>query len=449
MYRRIVLFGATGDLTARLLMPAFAQLASEGRLPDDLTILGTSTKDITADAFRAHITSALAEHAAGIPAEARASVVDRLDYRLGDVTDAASVKDLLGPTRGGQLVYLALPSVILERALAALSEAGLGTEDALAVEKPFGTDLASAQRLNGILAQKMPQPTVFRIDHFLTDTLVQRVLALRFMNRLFEPLLNAHHVARVDVSWLESLALEGRAGYYDRAGALKDMLQNHLMVAMSLVAMDEPARIDGASFRGARVEVLRSIPTPTPEQIGYHTVRARYGAGTIGERAVPAYVDEPGVDPSRNTETYAAVRLNLRNNRWDGVPFVLRSGKALAEDRAEIAIHLKPVVAPFEHVVSPNVLRIGLMEPYVRVGTVINGDDLAPLRQELDLMSPPSPRSAYANLILEMLEGHASLFIRGDEAEEAWRIVDPIVAAWRDGVVPLHTYAAGEAPPAL
>ena len=225
MYRRIVLFGATGDLTARLLMPAFAQLASEGRLPDDLSILGTSTKDITADAFRAHITAALEAHAAGISAEARASIVSRLDYRLGDVTDPESVKSLLGPTRGGQLVYLALPSVILERALTAIAEAGLGTEDALAVEKPFGSDLASAERLNAILAQKMPQPTVFRIDHFLTDTLVQRVLALRFMNRLFEPLLNAHHVERVDVSWLESLALEGRAGYYDRAGALNPQLR--------------------------------------------------------------------------------------------------------------------------------------------------------------------------------------------------------------------------------
>ncbi|MEO0326617.1 MAG: glucose-6-phosphate dehydrogenase, partial [Myxococcota bacterium] len=231
MYRRIVLFGATGDLTARLLMPAFAQLASEGRLPDDLTILGTSTKDLTPEAFRAHITAALAEHAAGVSGEARASIVARLDYRVGDVTDPESVKSLLAAP-GRQLVYLALPSVILERALSALAEAGLGAEDAIAVEKPFGSDLASARRLNAIVAQRMPQPTVFRIDHFLTDTLVQRVLALRFMNRLFEPLLNGHHVARVDVSWLESLALEGRAGYYDRAGALKDMLQNHLMVGL-------------------------------------------------------------------------------------------------------------------------------------------------------------------------------------------------------------------------
>lgn len=451
MISRMVIFGATGDLTARLLLPAVAQLFDSEALPADLQILGSALEPWSAETFREHIAQALDTHAPQVSPAARQKVVNMLDYRPSDVTDAADVAAVIGTGYNSTLVYLALPSGLLEAALTALASAELGSEDEVAIEKPFGTDLASARRLNALLASGLSAPTIFRIDHFLSDELVRRVVALRFANQVFEPILNAHHVSHVDISWLESLTLEGRADYYDRAGALKDMLQNHLMAALSLVVMEEPARLDAISFRNSRVEALRNIATPGLSDIKTGTIRARYDAGVIGDRQVPAYTDEAGVDPARETETYAAITLALENRRWAGVPFTLRSGKSMPADTAEIAIHFRPL--PFhlfdnEVNVPANVLRIGLMEPYVRLDTTINGSDQQLIHQELEMLAPQPKRSAYANLILEMCRNRPTLFIRGDEAEEAWRIIDPIAQAWAEGKVPLQTYAAGQAPPA-
>ena len=450
MFNRIVIFGASGDLTARLLMPAVAQLKDTHAVPAGLKILGSAVSEWTAKEFREHIAQALEEHASQVSPAARQAVVDMLDYRPADVTDPADVKAVMGDDHDPTLVYLALPSGLLEAVLPALSVAGLGSDDAVAIEKPFGTDLASAQRLNKILYTGLPETTIFRIDHFLSDELVRRILSLRFLNRIFEPVLNTFHVERVDINWLESLTLEGRAAYYDRAGAMKDMLQNHLMEALSLVVMEQPARIDPVSFRNNRVEALRCIPTPNLDQIRAGTIRARYTAGSIGSRQVPSYVDEPGVDPARATETYAAVGLAVQNTRWSGVPFTLRSGKAMPEDSAEIAIHFRPLppyLSDLQVDIEPNVLRIGLMQPYVRLGTNINGPDQTALYQQLELLSPAPRRTAYANLILEMLRNQPTLFIRGDEAEEAWRIIDPIAQAWAADEVPMQTYPAGSEPP--
>jgi glucose-6-phosphate 1-dehydrogenase len=299
MISRMVIFGATGDLTARLLLPAVAQLVESDALPSDIQILGSAVEPWSGEKFREHIAQALNAHAAQVSPATRQRVVDMLDYRPSDVTDPTDVAAVIGTSHGPTLVYLALPSGLLEAALAALATADLGSEDAVAIEKPFGTDLASAQRLNALLASGLSAPTIFRIDHFLSNELVRRVASLRFANQVFEPILNAHHVERVDISWLESLTLEGRADYYDRAGALKDMLQNHLMEALSLVVMEEPARLDSVSFRNSRVEALRNIATPTLADIMAGTIRARYTAGAIGDRQVPAYLDEPGIDPAR------------------------------------------------------------------------------------------------------------------------------------------------------
>ncbi len=450
MIQRIVLFGASGDLTARLWMPAIAQVAADGLLPDGLRILGSSTTDWTEEEFREQMAEALSQHASNISPDVRRAVVDSLDYRTADVTSPADVRTVVGEAHEPTLVYLALPSALVDRALAALSSTDLTASDAIAIEKPFGTDLASAKRLNEILRSAIPQPTVFRIDHFLSNELVRRILALRFANRVFEPVLNAQYVERVDISWLESLALEGRASYYDRAGALKDMVQNHLMEALSLVLLEQPARLDEASFRGNRVEALRAVATPTVESIRSGTIRARYTAGKIAGRVVPSYVDEPGVNPTLNTETYAAVNLEVSSSRWHGTRFTLRSGKALAEDSAEIAIHFKRVRGYPGNVlvdVAPNVLRIGLMKPYVRLETTINGPDHTPVGQTLEMFSPEPRRTAYANLIVEMLNNNPILFIRGDEVEESWRIIDPIASAWANDEVPMRTYSAGAEPP--
>ena len=392
MISRMVIFGATGDLTARLLLPAVAQLVESNALPSDIRILGSAVESVVrreiSHAYRPGAGCACRPGVAGNAAEggrhARLSSVGR------DRSNRRCSRHRHGPWCQRSSTWPCLP-VCWRRRWRRWPLADLGSEDAVAIEKPFGTDLASAQRLNALLASGLSAPTIFRIDHFLSNELVRRIVALRFANQVFEPILNANHVERVDISWLESLTLEGRAAYYDRAGALKDMLQNHLMEALSLVVMEEPARLDAISFRNSRVEALRNIATPTLADIQAGTIRARYTAGVIGDRQVPAYVDEPGVDPTRGTESYAAITLSLQNRRWAGVPFTLRSGKSMPADTAEIAIHFRPLpphLFDLDVDVPANVLRIGLMESYVRLDTTINGSDAAPGRAGVGDVGP-------------------------------------------------------------
>jgi glucose-6-phosphate 1-dehydrogenase len=445
----MVLFGASGDLTSRLLMPAVAQLVEAKLLPEGLTIVGSALAEWSSEDFREHIATELEKHVTVTPA-ARDALLSMLSFQPADVTRAEDVRAVIGDDHPSTLVYLALPPALLESVLPALAKADLGASDAVAIEKPFGTDLRSAHHLNEILRIQLPRPTILRIDHFLSSELVRRIIVLRFLNRVFEPTLTAVHVERVDISWLESLTLEGRADYYDTAGALKDMIQNHLMEAMALVLMEQPARLDSDSFRGNRVEALRAVRTPTPESIPTHTIRARYSAGTVGSRHVPSYVDEPGVDRARGTETYASLTLEVHSPRWDGVPFTLRSGKALPADTAEIAFHFRPVpryIADLWPGIEPNVLRIGLADPYVRLATSLTSPDRPPEMRELEMKSSPPKRTPYANLILMMLSGDPTLFIRGDEVEESWRIIDPVVDAWSAGEVPMQEYPAGTPPP--
>jgi glucose-6-phosphate 1-dehydrogenase len=446
---RMVLFGASGDLTSRLLMPAVTELADAGLLPERFAIVGSAVTDWSSDDFREHIAKGLEEHSAVAPAT-RDRVVQMLSFQPADVTRADEVGSVIGAGHPPTLVYLALPPGLIESVLRALAKTGLDEADAVAIEKPFGTDLASARQLNEVLHVEMPRPTIFRVDHFLSSELVRRVIALRFLNRVYEPAWNAQHVERVDISWLESLTLEGRATYYDTAGALKDMVQNHLMETLSLVLIEQPARLDSDSFRGNRVEALRAVATPSAGEMRSDTVRARYTAGTIGSRKVPSYVDEPGVDASRKTETYASLTLDVHNPRWDGVPFTLRSGKALPADAAEIAIHfraLPPWLVEQFPGVEPNVLRIGLDQPYVRLSTALTSPDNPAEMHQLELRPPAPTRSPYANLVLDMLRSNPILVVRGDEAEEAWRIIDPVVNAWTAGDVPMQEYAAGTPPP--
>lgn len=450
MIERFVIFGASGDLTKRLLMPAIAELAEAELLPPELTLVGSARSGESTDEFREGMRAALAEFAAEVGAEARDSVVRRLQFVPADVTETSDVRAALGDLDKRTLVYLALPTFLLEAAISALSTAGLRSGDAVAIEKPFGADRASARRLNERLRNELPEPTVFRVDHFLSDELVRQVLALRFANRVFEPTWNALHVERVDISWVESLTLEGRAGYYDQAGALKDMVQNHLMEALALVLMEEPARVDPVSFRDMRVEALRGVGTPGAGEARRRSIRGRYTSGTIAGRDVPAYVDEPGVEPGRDTETYASITVEVDRARWAGVPFTLRSGKALSGDRGEIAVHFRPMPGYLQERypgIAPNVLRLGLMEPTIRLATTTIGEGRRGSGDELELCALARRRSPYANLVLEMLRGDATLTIRGDEAEEAWRIIDPIAEAWASGEVPMREYAAGTAPP--
>ncbi|MGH9025536.1 MAG: glucose-6-phosphate dehydrogenase, partial [Acidimicrobiia bacterium] len=334
-------------------------------------------------------------------------------------------------------------------ALRAVATVGLPHDSALAIEKPFGTSLESARELNELLHTEFPEQPVFRVDHFLSDELVQRVFALRFANRVFEPIWNREHIESIDLIWDETLALEGRADYYDRAGALRDMIQSHLLAALSLVAMEPPSRRDERSIRDARAAVLRAIPTPEQASVARTAVRGRYTAGDIAGRTAPSYVDEPGVDRARATETFAELTVDVANWRWAGVPFRMRSGKALATDHAEIAVHFRrpPVAGPEIDKSPANVLRIGLLDPYVRLGMNVNAADFTLAPVDLELCSQPPARPAYANLILEMLQANTTLAIRADETEEMWRIVEPVLAAWKANKAPMLDYPAGSIGP--
>jgi glucose-6-phosphate 1-dehydrogenase len=443
-----VVFGASGDLTRRYLIPALAQLHASGRLPADLSIVGAARDAWDTDRFRRHVVEALDQHAADVPAAARAHVVGRLEYCRADVTDARAVATVLERARTPAVVYLALPPAVAEPAVRALSAQTLADETRIVLEKPFGENLGSAQTLNRLLRARFPESAIFRMDHFLGKQTVQNLLGLRFANRLFEPVWNAGHIERVDIVWDETAGLEGRAGYYDRAGALRDMTQNHLLQLLCLVAMEPPIGLHERDFRDRKVDLIRAVRRLSSAEVARWTRRARYTAGRVDGRTFSAYADEAGVDPTRGTETYAEVRLRVDNWRWSGVPFVLRTGKALARNRREIAVRFRPV----PHLVfagapkpASNVLSLRLDPDRVSLQVNINGrgDPFDLETAALDLELAPQELPAYARLLLAAFEGDATLSIRDDEAEECWRIVEPILEVWAAGGVPLEEYPAG------
>ena len=445
MNDRIAILGAGGDLTARYLMPALAHLDAAGLLDDELEIVGIDRQEWDTDTFRAHIGERMPE---GVPQPGVERLCRRLLYGRADVTSPAELKDALSNAHGSIVVYLALPSHLLPQVIGGLSAADLPDESLVVIEKPFGTDLSSACRLNEMLHASFREDQVFRIDHFVHKQMVQNLLGIRFANRIFEPVWNCNHIERVDITWDETLALEGRASYYDKAGALRDMIQNHLLQLLCLVAMEPPATLHERDLRDAKVAVLRAIPSPTDAEVAERTRRARYGPGHIDGRAIPAYVDEAGIDEPRNTETLAEITLEVANWRWAGTPFRLRSGKALGRDHAEIAVHFREV----PHLAfgpdagsRPNLLRV-LFDPARLVLEMdVNGPgdpfDLEHIALDVDLHEHGLP--AYSRLLLEVLQRDPTLSIRGDEAEEAWRIVEPILDAWRRDIVPLDEYPAG------
>ena len=449
---RLVIFGGTGDLTGRYLFPGLAALRARGHLAERFELVGASREHWDDDQFRSWAADWLEREATGLDDAATAPLLRSSRYRQLDLADPGSVRACLAG-EGPVAVYLALPPAVFPTAVKTLHNAGLPPDSQVVLEKPFGEDLASARALNQLLAELVDERHVFRVDHFLAMTTVQNVLGTRLANRVLEPIWNAAHIDEVEIVWDESLALEGRAGYYDHVGALKDMVQNHLLQLLCLAAMEPPISLGERDLRDRKVDVLRSVRPFGVDEVATRTRRARYRAGRVRERDVPAYVDEDGVTPEHGTETFAEVELELDSWRWSGTRFRLRTGKAMGEDRKEVVVHFRRVPhLPFasSQASVANRLRFGLEPEGLMLELTGTGpgvaQSLVPLTMSAEMAPPELP--AYGRILLDVLSGNSALSIRADEAEEAWRVLTPVLEGWSRELAPLEEYDAGsDGPP--
>lgn len=445
----LLLLGASGDLAGRLLMPALGQLLDAEPERRSIVLVGAGSEDWDAATWQQRVRSAF--ESAKVSSETIDAVLSSTRYSKADVTSADDMKSLIEASPPAPALYFALPPAVTENACKALQQLSLPPGTTLALEKPFGTNEASAASLNDQLANLVPETQVHRIDHFLGRSTVLNLLGVRFANRLFEPLWSNEHIDHVDIVFDEQLTLENRARYYDNAGALTDMIQSHLLQILALVAMDPIAEVNAVDLRDAKAQALRACQPWQGDPVKA-SKRARYTAGSIEERAVPNYADEPGVDPARNTETLAELTVEVANWRWAGVPFRLRSGKALAERRKEVVITFKPLPhlpVGLHGEPIPDRLRLVMQPDRVSLETNMNGpDDPFSLdRVALAADLNPGRLPAYGEVLAGMLDADPLLSVRGDTAEECWRIVDPVLEAWRSNSVPLDEYAAGSSGP--
>lgn len=465
MIGRVFLFGATGDLAGRFIFPAFAELEQHAKLPEDFEIVGVGRSDLNDESFRARIAKKLQQFGSDIEEPARGRLLQRIRFHRADVSSPEVVEDLRELAGDGTpfAAYLALPPTMFVPAVRAIGDVGLPAGSRIIVEKPFGENLENAKELNRLLLEvtgAAGESGIFRVDHALGMATIHNLLGFRLANRVFEPVWNSEHIEQVEILWEETIALEGRAAYYDRAGALEDVMQNHMLQVLCLVAMEPPASLSERDLRDRKVDVLRTVRPPEAQQMRKRTRRARYTAGrlaTTGDASgqqVPDYTAEEGVDPKRNTETWAEVELELESWRWSGTRFVLRAGKALSRRRRGVIITFRevPHLAFGEGIPRPprNELRIGIDGPK-DLSLYLTGSapgpplELEPLVLRAEL--PADEPRAYSAVLLDALSGDCTLSIRGDEAEESWRIMEPVIAAWNRNVVPLEEYPAGSAGP--
>jgi glucose-6-phosphate 1-dehydrogenase len=450
--RTLIILGATGDLAGRLLLPGLASLVARDSAAG-LTLVGVGTKDWTDEQWQDRLRESFADVAAESDDTGQAALTEmrlHAGYRKADVTAPGALAGLLASVEAPIALYFAVPPAVTERACGLLDAADLPEGTRLVLEKPFGHSLESARALNRTLSSLVPEEQVFRVDHWLATPTVVNVLGLRFANLLLEPVWNNRYVDTVEIIFDEDLTLEGRAGYYDSTGALRDMIQSHLLLVMGVIAMDAPATLDQRDVREAISAVLRA--SEIGDDVRRSTRRARYTAGTIGARSVPDYVDEPGVDGSRNTETMAEVTVSVNNWRWAGVPFVLRSGKSLSRYQKEAIITFKPVPhlpTGFAGRLAPARARIGFAPATLQLEIDVNspGDVFSLDRALLKTYLGSSDLLPYGQVLEGVLAGDPLLFVRADAAVECWRIVEPALRAWADDAVPLEEYPAGSQGP--
>ena len=457
----LVIFGASGDLTRRKLIPSLCSLYCKGRLPPELRIVGVARHDLSDDQFREVLRQSIDEEGMVSPTgDQWADFASRLCYSHGDVTSPESLADLQrrmaaiegpGPGAANRLYYLSLAPTLYQPAITTLGATGLADDSSgwrrLVVEKPFGTDLASAHDLNEVAHAVFREDQVFRIDHYLGKETVQNLLVFRFANTIFEPIWNRNYIDHVQITVAEDLKISERGEYYDHTGVLRDMFQNHLLQLLSLVAMEPPHVFEAEALRNEKVKVLNAIRRIHAEDVGRHAVTGQYRG----------YRDEPGVSPGSRTATYAALRLFVDNWRWQGVPFYLRSGKALQDKTTEIIIqfhnppHMLFPLAEDEDIPA-NTLAI-FVQPdegfHLEFQTKTPDAGLQLRKVELEFhyqaaFGRQALPDAYERLLLDALNGDASLFTRADEIEQAWSVVDPIIVGFNGlEAPPLHFYPPG------
>ena len=465
----VVIFGATGDLTKRKLMPALCRLLGEGCL-ESVHILGVGRNPMSEDEFHTLVHDALEDsHKIDqLDEDQWRKFSGRLHYMAGELDDQNTYQQVSahldqlareGASRN-RLFYLATPPSLFSLIVKQLGESGLNREDEhwsrIVIEKPFGRDLESAKALNAEVLQVFKESQVYRIDHYLGKETVQNILVFRFGNSMFEPIWNRNYVDYVEITAAETVGVGSRAGYYEEAGALRDMVTNHLLQLLTLTAMEPPVVFDADNVREEKVQVLRSIRRLKPEQIAERTVRAQYGPGEVEGGKIKGYKEEEGVKPDSQTETYAAIEFQISNWRWSGVPFYIRTGKSLGRHLTEIAVHLKRTPQALfartpDEEMDPNVIALRLQPNEgitVTFGAKRPGFEMQTSTVHMDFcyksgFGVESP-DAYEMLLLDVMQGDATLFIRSDEVEGQWRLITPIEEAWASSGLPkVTTYAAG------
>jgi glucose-6-phosphate 1-dehydrogenase len=452
----LVIFGGVGDLSRRKLFPALCNLRTSGLLPREFAVIGFGRKDLDDAAYREAIRASVDRFAkCAPPAEAWADFVDRLYFVRGEFGEEGAFRRLGARlaevasrhrTGGNVLFYLATPPSAFAPIIRQLGAAGLarGQEGwrRVVVEKPFGRDLESARALDAELHQVLREDQIFRIDHYLGKETVQNILVFRFANGVFEPIWNRRYVDHVQITVAESIGVEGRGAYYETAGALRDVIQNHVLQLLTLLAMEPLSSLAAVAVHNEKVKVLQSIRPMSPEEILRNTVRGQYGEGTIGGDPVPAYRSEPNVDPRSRTETYAAVRLDLDSWRWAGVPFYVRTGKRLARRWTEIVVQFRrPPLMLFQRSgvgeIEPNRLHIHI-QPDEAIsfeikakapGAAIRLEDVR-LSFDYQSIGAQCEATGYERLLYDALVGDSTLFYRTDMVEAAWRIATPILDVW-------------------
>jgi glucose-6-phosphate 1-dehydrogenase len=458
----LLMFGATGDLARRMLLPSLYGLDSDGLLPPDLRIIGTARTDLDDDGFRERANQALIEHLPdGFYAEGVAQrFLARLHYVPLDINDPAGFERLaatVGDPCHGVAIFLSTAPSLFKPTIDGLEAAGLACPTVrMALEKPLGVDLESSREINDAVAAAFPEDRTFRIDHYLGKETVQNLLALRFANSMFEPLWNSTHIDHVQITVAETIGLEGRGDYYDQAGALRDMVQNHMLQLLALVAMEPPSDFNATAVRDEKVKVLRALRPITSAEVEANIVTGQYARGAIDGETVPGYAEEVGRDST--TETFVALKANIDNWRWKGVPFYLRTGKRMPMRDTEIFIQFRDV--PYSIFASrgattkPNKLIIGLQPEEsieLRLMSKTPGLDRQGVRlREIPLdiglanaFSEYRRRIAYERLLLDLIEGDPTLFVRRDEVEAQWMWIDRIRAAWKEKGITPRPYAAG------